>query len=121
MTARDLNGGQALARPPLKRGRRQVKERTRPPIDAAQFGVANPIRLGARTLLHENELSPGEIADALGEDVRVVSHHMRALYDAGCIEFVGHEGNEGNVRRAVYRAIARPVVSDEAYRSMSLE
>lgn len=55
----------------------------------------------------------------LGEDVKNVTNHLRDLYEAGSIEFVGHKG-DGNIRRTVYRAIARPVVSDEEYRAMSI-
>ncbi len=70
-------------------------------------------------LLHENDLSPSDIADILDEDVKIVTHHLRELYDAGCIEFVGHKGT--NLRRAVYRAVSRVLVTDEAYRAMSIE
>jgi DNA-binding transcriptional ArsR family regulator len=97
-----------------------IRERTRLPADAPPFAVSNSLRLEALTVLHEGEFSPGEVADILGEDVKNVTHHLRELYDAGCIEFVGHKG-EGNIRKAVYRAIARPFVSDETYRAMSFE
>jgi len=56
----------------------------------------------------------------LGEDVRIVTNHLRDLYDAGCIEFVGHKG-KGNIRRAVYRAATRPLISDDEYEAMSLD
>lgn len=109
-----------MPRAPLKEGRRPLKERARRQADAPQFAVANDIRLAALTLLHERPLSPGQIADVLGEDVKVVTHHMRELYDAGCVEFVGHQGG-GNLRRAVYRAIVRPYIGDEEYQAMSLD
>jgi hypothetical protein len=72
-------------------------------------------------LLHEKELSPAEIADILAEDVKKVTDHLRQMYDAGCVEFVGHEGGKGNLNRTVYRALVRPFVSDEEYRAMSIE
>jgi DNA-binding transcriptional ArsR family regulator len=72
-------------------------------------------------MLHEEELSPADIADALGVDVKAVSDHLRQLYDAGCVEFVGRGEGEGNLNRVVYRAIARPFISGEEYRAMSVE
>jgi DNA-binding transcriptional ArsR family regulator len=104
----------------LKEGRRPPTERTRQPGVAPTWAVANYIRLAALTLLHEKELSPGDIAEILDEDVKNVTDHLRQLYDAGCVEFAGHQGDQ-NLRRAVYRAIARPFVSDEEYQAMSIE
>jgi DNA-binding Lrp family transcriptional regulator len=60
-----------------------------------------------------------EIADRLGVDVRWVTNHLRDLYEAGCIEFVGYKAGTRNIKRAVYRAVSRPVVDDETYRAMS--
>ena len=109
-----------MKRGELEKGRRPSKERTKQPADVPTWAVANHIRLAALTLLHEKEQSPAEIADILAEDVKKVTDHMRQMYDAGCVEFAGHEG-EGNIRRAIYRALARPLVSDEEYRAMSIE
>lgn len=104
----------------LKGGRRPLKERTRRPEDASPFAVSHPIKLEALIALHEGAFSAGEIAERLGEDVKIVTNHLRGLYDAGCIEFAGYKV-EGNHRKRVYRAIVRPFVSDEAYRAMSKE
>ena len=109
-----------MKRAPLKPGRRSLEKRTRRPEDAPPFAVGHYIRLEALTILHEGEFSAGEIAEMTGVDVKNVTNHLRDLYDAGCIEFVGHKG-DGNIRRAVYRAVARAFVSDETYRAMSLE
>lgn len=54
----------------------------------------------------------------IDEDLSTVTNHLRDLYDAGCIEFVEHRG-EGNLRKAVYRAIARPFMSREEAKNMS--
>lgn len=110
-----------LKRGALEEGRRSRKERSRQPVDAPSWAVGHPIRLAALTMLHEEELSAADIADALGVDVKTVTDHLRQLYDAGCIEFVGRDEAEGNLRRAVYRAIARPFVSGDEYRAMSVE
>lgn len=72
-------------------------------------------------MLHEEELSAADIANILGEDVKVVTDHLRLLYDAGCIEFVGRRQAGGNLGRAVYRAVARPFISEDEYRAMSIE
>lgn len=109
-----------MKRAPLKPGRRPVEERTRLPEDAPPFAVDYYIRLGAVAALHEGNFSPAEIAEIIGGDVKNVANHLRDLYDAGCIEFVGYEG-EGNLKKTVYRAISRPFVSDEEYRVMSFE
>jgi DNA-binding transcriptional ArsR family regulator len=103
-----------------KVGRRPIRERTRLPEDAPPFAVGHHLRLEALVILHEGEFSAGEVAEMLGEDVKNVTHHLRELYDAGCIEFAGHMV-EGNIRKPIYRAIARPFVSDEAYRAMSID
>jgi hypothetical protein len=109
-----------LKRGELEKGRRPSKERTKQSADAPTWAVANHVRLAALTLLHEKQLSPAEIADILDEDVKKVTDHLRQMYDAGCVEFAGHEG-ERNFRRTLYRAITRPLVSDEEYRAMSIE
>jgi DNA-binding transcriptional ArsR family regulator len=112
-------GASKAERKPLKLGRRPLEERTRLPNDAPPFAVSYGIRLEALIILHERESSPADIAKAIDEDVSVVTNHLRELYDAGCVEFVGRVG-EGNLRKSVYRAISRPLVTDEEYEEMSL-
>jgi DNA-binding transcriptional ArsR family regulator len=90
------------------------------PDDAPSYPVGHRLRLESLIILHERESSAADIADMLDEDVRVVTNHLRDLYDAGCIEFVGHKG-DGNIKRAVYRAVTRPLISDEEYEEMSLD
>jgi DNA-binding transcriptional ArsR family regulator len=115
-------GGSSLKRGPLKEGRRPLRSRTKRPEDAPPWVLGHPIRVASLILLHEKDLSPGQIADALNEDLKTITDHLRQLYDAGCIEFVGHvQKGERNARRAVYRAVARPYVSGAAYRAMKLE
>lgn len=108
-----------MTRRALKPGRRPPRERTRLPDDAPSYAVGHRIRLESLIILHERESSAADIAKMLGEDVKVVTNHLRDLYDAGCIEFVGYKG-KGNLRRAVYRAATRPLISDEEYEAMSL-
>lgn len=110
-----------MKRAELKPGRRPLRERTKLPEDAPPFATGHRIRLESLVVLHERgEASAADIAHIIGEDVRNVSNHLRDLYDAGCIEFVDHKG-DGNLRKAIYRAISRPLISDEEYKAMSLK
>ena len=109
-----------MAQSELKQGRKPLKKRTRLPDDAPSYPVGHRLRLESLIILHERESSAADIAEMLGEDVRVVANHLRDLYHAGCIEFVGHEG-EGNIKKAVYRAVTRPLVNDKEYEEMSLD
>ncbi len=111
-------GASKAGRRPLKPGRRPLEERTRLPNDAPSFATGYGIRLEALIILHERESSAADIARMINEDVSIVTNHLRDLYDAGCIEFVGYEG-EGNLKRVVYRAITRPLITDEEYEAMS--
>jgi DNA-binding transcriptional ArsR family regulator len=104
----------------LKPGRRPPRERTRLPEDTPTYAANHRIRQESLILLHEDEFSAAEIAGMIGEETPIVTNHLRDLYDAGCIEFVGYRG-KGNFKRAVYRAITRPFTSREEYNAMSLE
>jgi DNA-binding Lrp family transcriptional regulator len=108
-----------LGRAELNEGRVPIKKRSKLPDDMPTYAVGHPIKLAALIALHERDQSPVEIADRLGVDVRWVTNHMRDLFDAGCIEFAGYKKGSGNTKRAVYRAIARPLIDHETYRSMS--
>lgn len=108
-----------MGRAALKAGRVPTKKRTKLPNDMPTYAVGHPIKLAALIALHEKDQSAVEIADRLGVDVRWVTNHLRDLYDAGCIEFVGYKAGTNNIQRAVYRAITRPLVDDETHRAMS--
>jgi hypothetical protein len=104
----------------LEVGRKPLKERTRLPDDALTHAVNHWIRVEALAIFHEGEFSTGEVAEMIGEDVKLVRGHVKDLYDSGCIEFAGYK-MVGSVMRPIYRSIVRAVVSDEAYRAMSIE
>lgn len=103
----------------LRPGRNPVKRRSRLPEEAPTYPASHRVRLEALIILHEGPFSPAEIARMIDEDVEIVTNHLRDLYDAGCIEFVGHEGG-GNLRKAIYRAITRPFTNPEETKKMSL-
>lgn len=104
----------------LRPGRNPAKRRSRLPEEAPTYPASHRVRLEALIILHEGEFSAAEIARMIDEDVEIVTNHLRDLYDAGCIEFVGHRG-EGNLRKAVYRAIARPFTNRDEAKKMSSE
>jgi DNA-binding transcriptional ArsR family regulator len=112
--------GMGVKHAELRPGRNPVKRRSRLPEEAPTYPASHRVRLEALILLHEGQFSAAEIARMIDEDVPTVTNHLRDLYDAGCIEFVGHEG-EGNLRKAVYQAIARPFTDPEETQQMSLE
>jgi DNA-binding transcriptional ArsR family regulator len=82
--------------------------------------LSHRIRQESLIILHEGEFSAADIAEMIGEDTSHVTNHLRDLYDAGCIEFVGFRG-KGNFKKAVYRAVARPLTSREETKKMSPE
>ncbi len=101
-----------------KIGRVPLKDRTKRPAEAMTNALNHWIRLEAITILHQGEYSAGEIAEIMGEDVRYVTGHIRILYEAGCIEFVGFRW-VGSRARPVFRAVVLPVITDDVYAEMS--
>jgi DNA-binding transcriptional ArsR family regulator len=102
----------------LKPGRRPVIDRSRLPEEAPTYALNHRIRQESLLILHEGEFSAADIAEMIGEETSIVTNHLRDLYDAGCIEFVGYRG-KGNFKKAVYRAVARPFTSREEAKKMS--
>lgn len=88
--------------------------------EAVAYAVGHRIRVDALSILNEGTASPNEIAKTIGEGVSKVGHHIKELFDAGCIEFVGTEQRRGATEH-FYRAIARPFVSDEEARELPAE
>lgn len=100
--------------------RKPLGERKREIDDAVVYALGHWIRNEALSIFAEGKHSTSEIAKMLGEDVRVVSNHIRELYDSGCIESAG-TAKKGNVNEQFYRAVILPYITDEAYRNMSVE
>jgi DNA-binding transcriptional ArsR family regulator len=88
--------------------------------EAVAYAVGHRIRIEALSILNEGTASPNEIAKIIGEGVSKVGHHIKELFDSGCIEFVGTEQRRGATEH-FYRAIARPFVSDEEARQLPPE
>ena len=101
-------------------GRKPLRERSRRPDEALPYSVKHWIKVEALAIFHEGGFSAGEVAEMIGEDVKIVRNHIVELYEAGCIELADHK-MVGNYRKPVYRAVELPVISDEVARRMSVE
>src|ERR1700733_994955 len=82
--------------------------------------VAHPLRAKCLTILSDRTASPTELAKDLNEDVGNVSYHVKQLLKMGAIELAGERPVRGAVEH-FYRAIKRPVMSDEEYAGLSVE
>jgi len=103
-----------------KVGRKPPTKRKRQPVEAMTHAINHWIRVEILALLHEGDFSAGEIAEAIGEDVKPVTGHIYELYDSGNIEFAGTK-IIGGYARPVYRAIVLPKVDQDVYRKMSIK
>lgn len=81
--------------------------------------VAHPTRARAFSILAERTASPVEIAQVIGKDVGHVGYHVRKLLQLELIELVDERPVRGAVEH-FYRAIERPVVSEEEFASLSV-
>jgi DNA-binding transcriptional ArsR family regulator len=82
--------------------------------------VAHPTRARCFSILAERTASPVEIAQEIGKDVGHVGYHVRKLQQLNMIELVDERPVRGAVEH-FYRAIERPVVSEEGFAAMSIE
>ncbi len=84
------------------------------------FIVKHPIRVDALQILNEREASAVDIARQIGEDLKKVGNHVKALADYGCIELVRTEKRRG-AEEHFYRASLRPCIGDEEWAQLSPE
>ena len=82
--------------------------------------VAHPTRARAFLILAERTASPAEIAKEIGKDVGHVGYHVRKLQQLDLIELVDEKPVRGAVEH-FYRAIERPVVTEEEFAEQSIE
>jgi DNA-binding transcriptional ArsR family regulator len=97
-----------------------TKDQTRSIEEAVAYAVGHRIRIDALSILNEGKASPNEIAKLIDEGVSKVGHHIKELYESGCIEFVDTKQRRGATEH-FYRAVERPFVSDEEARDLSEE
>jgi DNA-binding transcriptional ArsR family regulator len=82
--------------------------------------VAHPTRARCFSILAERTASPVEIAQEIGKDVGHVGYHVRKLQQLNLIELVDERPVRGAVEH-FYRAIERPVVTEEEFVEQSIE
>lgn len=82
------------------------------------FVVQHPIRVDALQILHEREASTSQIARQIGEELKKVGNHVKALAEYGCIELVRTEKKRG-ADEHFYRASLRPCIGDEEWAQLS--
>src|SRR5215208_1981812 len=82
--------------------------------------TAHPLRTQCLTILFERTASPNELAQELGEEVGNVSYHVKQLLKMEAIELVRERPVRGAVEH-FYRAIKRPLLSDEDYGRLTVE
>jgi DNA-binding transcriptional ArsR family regulator len=82
--------------------------------------VAHPTRARCFMILAERTASPVEIAQEIGKDVGHVGYHVRKLQQLDLIELVDERPVRGAVEH-FYRAIERPVVTEEEFAEQSVE
>ncbi len=82
--------------------------------------VAHPLRSQCLTLLADRTASPAEISIELGENLGNVSYHIRKLWKGGAVEIVEEKPVRGAMEH-FYRAVVRPMFTDEQIAEASLE
>src|SRR5215213_8990170 len=82
--------------------------------------VSHPLRSRCLTLLAERTASPAELATVLEENLGNVSYHVRKLWRAGAVEIVEEKPVRGAMEH-FYRAVVRPIISDEEAAALPLE
>jgi DNA-binding transcriptional ArsR family regulator len=100
--------------------RKPAAKRKRVPDEAVFYATAHRIRIEALSMMNDGKTSPNEIAEFLGEKLPAVSHHIRELFDSGCIESAGTIKRR-NATEHFYRAVTLPYVTSEEYQAMSPE
>ena len=82
--------------------------------------ISSEITIKVLIALVERAASPKQVATALGLKVPTVSHHVKKLERMALIELVEEKEVRGAVRH-VYRAVIRPIVSDEEWEKLGIE
>jgi DNA-binding transcriptional ArsR family regulator len=81
--------------------------------------AAHRLRVQALAIFAERAASPKELAAELQTPVGNVSYHVRELEELGLIELVEEKQRRGAVEH-FYRAITRPLLTDEDWTRLSL-
>lgn len=89
----------------IKRQKRSVEE-------AVSYAVGHRIRIEILGILNEGVHSQSELAALIHEPLTTVGHHIKELFDSGCIE-LARVKKVRNVDQHFYRAVELPFVTDE--------
>jgi DNA-binding transcriptional ArsR family regulator len=86
------------------------------PLDEGLIkGLAHPLRWRLlETLTERGESSPVELARLLDQPLATVSHHMRVLRDANCVELTRTEQRRGAIEH-YYRALMPAFFDDDQW------
>ncbi|HSS05029.1 MAG TPA: hypothetical protein VLK89_07585 [Solirubrobacterales bacterium] len=79
--------------------------------------LGHEIRLDALRIFNERVASPNEIANEIGANLSLVSHHVQVLLGDGSIELVKTEPRRGAVEH-YYRAKVPAMIDDKAWQKM---
>lgn len=82
--------------------------------------IKHPYRIDMLAILNERIASIAEMAAAMNVEPARLSHHVKDLFDAGCIEIAKTERRRG-AQEYYYCASLRPNISDEAWAVLSLK
>jgi predicted transcriptional regulator len=82
--------------------------------------ISSEITIKVLVALVERAASPKQIADGLRLKVPTVSHHVKKLERMGLIELVEEREVRGAIKH-IYRAVIRPIISDEEWGKLSLK
>ncbi len=79
--------------------------------------VSHPIRVRILAMLDEGAASPKQLSDRLGVSLGTMAYHVRTLHQLDLLKLVGTRQRRGATEH-MYKAVARPSFSDEAWASM---
>ena len=79
----------------------------------------HPFRVDALAILNERTASIAQIAEIMGVETNKISHHIKDLFDAGCIEIAKSVKRRG-AHENYYCASLRPNISDDEWGKLSM-
>lgn len=82
--------------------------------------VSSDITIKVLVILADRAASPREIADILRQKTPTISHHVKKLERLGLVELIEEREVRGAVQH-IYRAIMRPIVSEEEWGQLGIE
>jgi DNA-binding transcriptional ArsR family regulator len=88
------------------------QERKRSVEEAVSYSVGHRIRIEILCILNEGTHSASELSRLIRQPLTTISHHIKELVNARCIELARIE-KVRNADQHFYRAIELPIVTDE--------